>query len=59
MTVYDLLLDCAITVTTTVGFLFNVYIFISLLVSKQVNKFFSFLKVDFFSSYYIPFILVK
>ena len=37
MAVYDLLLDCAITIATTVGFLFNAYICISLLVSKQVN----------------------
>ncbi len=33
-----LLLDCAITIVTIVGFLFNIFIFVSVLLSKQVKK---------------------
>lgn len=38
MSIGDLLLDCAITIVTVVGFLFNVYIGVSVLVSKQVCR---------------------
>ena len=37
MAVVDLLMDCAITIVAIFGFLFNVYIFVSVLLSKQVG----------------------